>query len=122
MIKQAQWAKPIYAAQYKNSQIHIDAIVYEGIEPILVNDFAPGKTRYVVPSISMYSANIYLTNVFAFKEKVYSYIDNLRSGCTLITKMVPYTYSTRNSLVSIHFIWKIPEEISLLIWALNNKM
>ena len=69
VIKQAKWVKPTYAAQYRNIQIHIDAT--KDIEPILVNDLARGETRYVVPSISMYSADIYFKNVFVFKEKAY---------------------------------------------------
>ena len=47
-----------------------------------------------------------------FLRKRCTYIDNLRSGCALMTKTVLYTYSTGNSLGSIHFIWRIPEEIS----------
>lgn len=64
VIKRAKWVKPTYTAQYRNLQIHIDAT--KEFEPVLVNDFAPGETRYVVPSISMYSTDIYLTNVFVF--------------------------------------------------------
>ena len=37
-------------------------------------------------------------------------LTNLRSGFALMTKAVLYSYSTGNSLGSIHFIWKIPED------------
>ena len=48
---------------------------------------------------------------FTYRKRC-TYIDNLKSGHALLTKSVLYTYSTGNSLGSIHFIWRIPEDVS----------
>ncbi len=52
VIKRARWVKPTFAAQYRNLQVHLDAV--KEFEPILVNDFAPGDTRYVCTCVCMY--------------------------------------------------------------------
>lgn len=39
------------------------------------------------------------------------YVDNLKS-CSLASKILLYSYASGNSVGSLHFIWKIPEESS----------
>jgi len=40
------------------------------------------------------------------------YIDSLMSGPSLISSAVLYSYSSGNSLGTLHFIWKVPDDIS----------
>ena len=53
-----------------------------------------------------------IDQLFVYCRKRRTYIDNLRSGYALMSKAVLYTYTTGNSLGSIHFLWRVPEELT----------
>ena len=102
VINRARWVKTTVAMRFGALQQHINSI--DHFVPVLVNDFAPADTRYCW----CYS-NADLMYVYFRQRRVY--IDELKNS-SLLSKILVYTYASGNHAGSLHFIWKIPEEIS----------
>ena len=41
-----------------------------------------------------------------------TYVDNLKSSSVLTSKVMIYNYATGNNVGTLHFLWKVPEDVS----------
>lgn len=49
-----------------------------------------------------------------------TYVDNLKSSPVLLSKVVMYNYSMGNNTGALHFLWKVPEDISQEMLTTGN--
>ena len=41
-----------------------------------------------------------------------AHVDNLKSSSVLTSKVMMYNYATGNNVGTLHFLWKVPEDVS----------
>ena len=49
-----------------------------------------------------------------------TYVDNLKSSPILTSKVMMYNYATRNRVGTLHFVWKVPDDVLEEVLSAGN--
>lgn len=103
LISEAVWVEPATAMKYRSLQECLDSA--KEFQPLLLNDFVPVNARYV--KILVLSS---LTLLSCRQRR--TYVDHLKCSPTLTCDVMMYNYATGNRVGTLHFVWKIPKDVS----------